>query len=204
MKNASAEIDAYIAQAAPFAQPILRKIRQLFHKACPDVTETMKWSFPHFEYKGVLASVAAFKHYVRFGFWKASLMSDPKGLLRRDGDTAMSGQKVTRVDELPDDKTMIEYIREAVRLNEQNVKPPKKPRARRDTSDLEVPDDLLAALKRNRRARQTFESFSYSHRKEYVEWINEAQQLATRQKRLATAMEWLCEGKSRHWKYRRK
>jgi hypothetical protein len=47
-------------------------LRDLVHKACPEVEETMKWSFPHFDYKGMMCSMAAFKQYCAFGFWKAS------------------------------------------------------------------------------------------------------------------------------------
>ena len=77
MNKQDPRIDAYIAKAAPFAQAILQHIRKLVHKACPDITETMKWSFPHFEYKGVVCSMAAFKQHCAFGFWKASIMAMP-------------------------------------------------------------------------------------------------------------------------------
>ena len=195
----SPAIDAYIAKAAPFARPILKKLRTLFHKACPQVTETMKWSFPHFEYQGVLGSMAAFKQHVSFGFWKAALMNDPKGLLKGVGNTSMAAIKVSSLDELPSDGTLLAYIREAVRLNEQGVKieRPKKGKAK----SVEVPAYVVAALRKNKKAKATFEKFSPSHQREYVEWITEAKQEATRQKRLATALEWLAEGKPRNWKY---
>jgi uncharacterized protein YdeI (YjbR/CyaY-like superfamily) len=196
------DVDTYIRKAAPFAQPILKKLRALFHKACPDIEETMKWSFPHFEYRGVVASMAAFKNHATFGFWKASLMSDPHGLLDSKGESDMNRAKFMDVSELPPDAVMLEYIREAVALNEQGVKVekpkgPKKPEAK-------VPADLQAALKRNKKALAAFGAFSPSHRREYVEWIIEAKQEATRKRRVAQAVEWLAEGKSRHWKYQRK
>ena len=194
--------DAYIQKAAPFARPILEKVRALFRKACPEIEETMKWSFPHFSYRGIVGSMAAFKQHATFGFWKASLMHDPYGLLGPVGETSMSRAKFTDVSELPPDKVILEYIREAVALNEQGVKiekpqPKKKPEAK-------VPADLLTALKNNKKALAAFEAFSPSHRREYVEWITEAKQEATRQKRVAQAVEWMAEGKSRHWKYQRK
>ena len=129
-------------------------------------------------------------------------MSDPQGLLTGIGNTAMAAARAACLDDLPDDKTLIAYIREAVRLNEAGVKIP-RPKAGTRT-ELVVPADLAAALKKNKRALATFEAFSYSHQKEYVEWIVEAKQDATRQRRLATAIEWLAEGKSRNWKYERK
>ena len=84
----SPAIDQYIEQAAPFAQPILRHLRELVHRACPEAEEKLKWGFPHFDYKGVYTSMAAFKEHCAFSFWKAKLMNDPYGLdplLCRDG-----------------------------------------------------------------------------------------------------------------------
>ena len=171
-------IDAYIRKAAPFARPILKKVRALFHKACPDIEEAMKWSFPHFEYCGIVGSMAAFKQHATFGFWKSSLMNDPYGLFGADGDTAMGRAKFTDVSELPPDNVLLEYIREAVALNEQGVKVEKPKRQKKP--EAEVPADLRAALKKNKKALAAFEAFSPSHRREYVAWITEAKQEATR------------------------
>src|SRR5437879_5647423 len=101
MKDRSREVDAYIAESAEFARPVLEKIRALFHEVCPQIEETMKWSFPHFEYKGIVASMAAFKNHVRFGFWKAALMRDPHGILKAFAETDMGGGKLASVADLP-------------------------------------------------------------------------------------------------------
>ena len=202
MPARSPQVDAYIAKAAPYAQPILEKIREAFHAAHPEVTESMKWSVPHFEYKGVLGSMAAFKQHVNWGFWKAKLMADPKGILGGMGDerTSMGAVKLTSEKDLPPKKVMVEYVREAIRLNEEGVKVERAPSARSATP-LEIPDDLAAALKKDKKAQAAFDAFPPSHKREYVEWITEAKQEATRQKRLATTLEWLAEGKPRNWKY---
>ncbi|HQR07447.1 MAG TPA: YdeI/OmpD-associated family protein [Gemmatales bacterium] len=200
MAKRNPEFDVYIAEAAEFARPILKKIRQLFHKAHPQITETMKWSFPHFEYKGLVGSMAAFKQHATFGFWKAALMNDPHGMLKIMGDTTMGAHRLTSVKDLPDDKVIIAYIQQAIELNEAGIKPAckidNKPKA-----ELVVPGDLAAALKKSKTASATFGKFSYSHRKEYIEWIEEAKRPETRAKRVATTIEQLAEGKSRHWKY---
>jgi uncharacterized protein YdeI (YjbR/CyaY-like superfamily) len=198
MKKASAAVDAYIAKAAPFARPILKKLRQLFHRACPEIEERIKWGAPSFEYKGMVGGFAAFKQHVSFGFWKGTLLKDPHGIFDGTTDSAMGGIKLTDVSRLPADDILIEYIREAVALNEQGVKVPK---AKTKRKPLEVPDYFLAALQKNKKALAAFESFSPSHQREYVEWITEAKQEATREKRLATALEWLAQGKRRNWKY---
>lgn len=204
MPKRSPQIDAYIAKAAPFAQPILEKIRDAFHAAHPEIEEVMKWSFPHFQYKGIVGSMAAFKNHVNWGFWKASLMSDPNGILNAVGDrTTMAAAKLTSEKDLPSKKVMVEYVREAIRLNEEGVKVERAP-STRSATPVEVPDDLAAALKKDKKAKAAFDAFSPSHKREYIEWITEAKQEATRQKRLATTLEWLAEGKSRNWKYERK
>jgi uncharacterized protein YdeI (YjbR/CyaY-like superfamily) len=202
MKNTSPDVDRYIASAAPFAQPILERIRAAFHKAHPDVTETMKWSFPHFEYKGLLGSMAAFKEHVSWGFWKGQLLNDPLGIIPPAGETSMGGLKIRTLKDLPKEKDMVAYVRDAIRLNEEGVKVERAPRVAR--GEPEVPEDLAAALKKTPAAKKAFEGFPPSHRREYIEWITEAKQEATRQKRLAQTIEWLSEGKSRNWKYERK
>lgn len=199
MSDASQRVDQYIDKADLFAQPILRKVRQLFHKACPTIEEAIKWGVPSFEHKGMVANMAAFKKHVNVAFWKAKLMDDAAGLFAASESTSMGVLKVTDASQLPPDNVLLAYIKQAVRLNEDGVKAPKAPAKPR--KPLKVPDDLMAALRRSKKALATFEAFAPSHRREYIEWITEAKQEATRQRRLATAIEWMAEGKPRNWKY---
>ncbi len=170
------------------------------HAACPDVDETMKWSFPHFQYKGMLCSMAAFKEHCAFGFWKGSLIV---GEWRRPRKRrwASSGGSPSSAD-LPSKKVLTGYIKQAMKLNDDGrevAESRSKPKAPKPA--LAVPDDLTAALAANHAARATFEKFSPSHKREYVEWITEAKTEATRTRRLETALEWMAEGKPRNWKY---
>ena len=114
-------VDAYIKKAAPFAQPILTEIRETVHASCPDVEEAMKWSFPHFLYKGMLCGMASFKEHAAFGFWKGSLVVD-----RGKGIDAMGqfGRITTRKD-LPSKRVLAGYVKKAAALNEQGVKVPR-------------------------------------------------------------------------------
>jgi uncharacterized protein YdeI (YjbR/CyaY-like superfamily) len=156
----------------------------------------MKWSFPHFDHKGTVCSMASFKQHCAFGFWKQSLMEKDAFPAQK---TAMgSFGRITSLNDLPDDKVMIGLVHQAIELNERGIKVAKKPVERKD---LVVPDDMTEALKKNKKAKTVFDAFSYSNQKEYVEWITEAKTEATRNKRLATTIEWLAEGKSRNWKY---
>jgi uncharacterized protein YdeI (YjbR/CyaY-like superfamily) len=197
MKNPA--VDAYIAKSAAFARPILTRVRGLMHKACPRIEETIKWGVPHFEYRGVVASMAAFKQHASFGFWKQKLMDDPARLFPAAGDSSMGGRKFRSVDELPSDAVLLRYIKAAVALNEQGVKLPRPARPKKPPP--KVPADLAAAFRKNPKAKATYDAFPPSHQREYVEWITEAKQEATRLKRLATAIAWMAQGKSRHWKY---
>ncbi len=192
MADRSPEIDAYIAESSPFARPILEKIRDAFHKADPQIEETIKWGVPHFDHNGIVGGMAAFKQHVSWGFWKASLMREQAALR----------EKVTDVSDLPPEKQLLALIREAVQLNEEGVKIARAPR--KTPPPLETPDELVGALRRVKGALATFEAFPPSHKREYVQWITEAKQEATRAKRIAQAVEWISEGKSRNWKYERK
>ncbi len=197
-------IDAYIANAQPFAQPILSHLRELIHAACPGVEETMKWSFPHFMYNGaILCSMASFKQHMAFGFWKASIMDDPHGILTITEREAMGHMgQIRSLKDLPKDKILKDYIKQAARLNEQGIKVEKvKPAPKKE---LEVPDYFLKAIKKNKAAHKTFEAFSTTNKREYVEWITEAKSDDTREKRLAQSVEWMAEGKIRNWKYLKK
>ncbi|MDP1675518.1 MAG: DUF1801 domain-containing protein [Bacteroidota bacterium] len=205
MKKNDNRIDAYIAKSQPFAQPILFHIRELVHTACPDVEETIKWGFPHFDYRGeMMCSMAAFKQHCAFGFWKASLMNDKDLILNARSETSMGHfGKITSLDDLPSDKRMIAYIKEAAKLNADGVKI-KKPPVSKDKKKLIIPNSFLSAVKKNERAFAVFNAFSYSNKKEYVEWITEAKTEKTRISRLETAVKWMEEEKARNWKYLKK
>jgi uncharacterized protein YdeI (YjbR/CyaY-like superfamily) len=195
----SAELDRYIAQAEPFARPILEHVRALFHKAQPEIGEALKWGHPVFEHQGIVAWVAAFKKHVRFRFWKGRMLRDPKGLLR-DASGNVGLMLVSELSQLPADKILLDYIRQAIDLNVGGVKLPRAAGTRK-AAPLAVPDDLSALLRKNNRAQQGFDAMSTSKRNEYVEWIVSAKQAATRTKRLVTAIEWLAEDKPLNWKY---
>ena len=197
MAKIDPRIDAYIAKSADFAKPILTHLRELIHEGCPEVEETLKWSMPAFIHKGILCNLAAFKAHCAFGFWKSKLIFQSHG----KNENAM-GQfgRITSLRDLPSNKVLLGYIRQAAKLNEDDVKVPShsKPKAKKE---LVVPDYFMAALRKNTKALKTFEGFSYSHKKEYVEWITEAKRGETRNKRIATTLLWLSQGKGRNWKY---
>ena len=189
-------VDAYIAKAADFAKSILTHIRDVVHEACPEVDEDLKWSTPSFMYKGILCGMAAFKQHATFGFWKHDLVT---GSPRVDG--SMGFGRLTKVSDLPPKKELIAYVKKAAALNEAGVKPTRAPMKRAPKPPATAPSDLVAALRKNKRAHTTFDAFSPSAKREYVEWITDAKTDETRARRLKTAVEWIAEGKHRNWKY---
>ena len=174
-------IDAYIARSADFAQPILAFVREVVHAACPEVVEDIKWSHPSFELRGPLCGMAAFKQHCRVSFAKGALL-DEGGLERLDANMG-AYMHVTSVKDLPSRAVLSRMIKQAVSLNEQGVR---ATRARAPKPEVAVPDDLMAALKKNPKALLAFDAFPPSHRREYVEWITVAQ---------------IAEGKPQNWKY---
>ena len=201
MPSHDPRVTAYLAASADFAQPILTHLRAVVHEACPDVEETMKWSFPHFMYGGaILCSMASFKQHCAFGFWKGRL------IIEQDGEPAepAMGQfgRLTSVKDLPPKRELVKYVKQAMALTDAGVKAAPKQKPARPA--LDVPRFLTEALEDNAAARATFDAFSPSQRRDYVEWLVDAKGDATRQRRLETALEWLSEGKTRNWKYERR
>ena len=203
-----ARIDLYISKAKPFAQPILIHLRELVHKACPNVEETIKWSRPFFEYKGViLGNMSAFNEHCSFGFWGeeiAAVLREANVI--QDGGMGSLG-RITSIKDLPPNKQMLELLKQAtafidngqytspISARNKVVKAPKPP------IEEEMPPELTKALKANKKASAVFAAFSPSCKREYTEWIAEAKRPETRDKRIAQAIEWIAEGKQRNWKY---
>ena len=189
-------IDDYIQSAAAFAQPMLVHIRDTVHQACPQVEETIKWGMPTFMHAGgILCGMAAFKQHVSFGYWKHALVVGDGSAQEGMG----SYGKMASLKDLPPKKTLLAHIRKAAKLNEDGVKAPAQRKSAKPFP--QEPDDLVAALRKNKAAQATYEAFPPSCKREYVEWITEAKREETRAKRLAQAVEWMAEGKRRNWKY---
>nr|WP_294941414.1 YdeI/OmpD-associated family protein [uncultured Mucilaginibacter sp.] len=207
MEQYDSRVDAYIEKAADFAKPILTHLRQLVHRASPEITETMKWSAPFFEYNGVLCFMMAFKQHAGFGFWKADLLPDPHQILHTEGgEAAGSIGKLFTLTDLPDDDVLIWYIRQA--MAQKGALKAAKPAAKKAAAPkpvavvMDTPDYLAELLEGMPEAKAYFEKFSPSQKKEYITWFEDAKSEATREKRLKEGLEWISEGKTRHWKYK--
>jgi len=203
MEKYDPRVDAYIDKAAPFAKPILVHIRKLVHEASPKITETVKWGMPFFDYKGPVCMMASFKQHLGFGFWKASRLSDPNGYLQGSDEESAAGSfgRIEKMEDLPPDEALADFVRQMIAINEAGIKETKAPAAPK--AELPMPDDFNEMLSGNSTALGYFVDFSPSKKREYIEWIIDAKSDATRLKRMEQAVEWISEGKSRNWKYQR-
>jgi uncharacterized protein YdeI (YjbR/CyaY-like superfamily) len=194
-------VDAYIERAEPFARPILRRIRALVHEAEPGIEETLKWGFPHFMKEGIICSMAAFSAHCALGFWKGELVLGESDLPL---DDAM-GQfgRIARVEDLPERDRLVAWVRKAVALNEAGVQAPRPGAKRVERTEVPMPPAFRRALDDAPKVRESFEAMSPSQQREYVEWIADAKRESTRERRIATALKWIGQGKSRNWKYQK-
>ncbi|MDN3581272.1 YdeI/OmpD-associated family protein [Mucilaginibacter flavus] len=203
MEQYDPRVDAFIERSADFAKPILEYLRELVHETSPLLTESIKWGFPFFDYKGVVCQMAAFKEHCSFGFWKVSLLNDPQNVLMRGDGGAGNFGRITKIEDLPSKEILQDFIRQAIALNESGKKLPAAPKkTSAPKAELVIPEYFTEFLKAYPNASLNFDRSSYSYKKEYVEWIVDAKTDATRQKRMETAAEWIAEGKSRNWKYK--
>jgi uncharacterized protein YdeI (YjbR/CyaY-like superfamily) len=182
-------VDAYIEKAAPFAKPILEQFREVVHEACPAAEETIRWSVPSFSHHGMLCNMAAFKAHCRIVFAKEPLV---RGAAEAFG-------KIEGVEGLPQRKRLLEMVKQAAKLNEVDTRIPKTTKPAKPPAT--VPPALEAALRKSKKARAHFAGLPPSHKREYIEWINEAKKDETRDKRIERTIAQLEEGKSLNWKY---
>ncbi len=189
-------VDAYIAKAAPFAQPILGHIRDRVHAVLPEAEETLKWGMPSYTVGGkIILITASFKAHMALNFWRGQELRGESA----NADAMGQFGKISSLDDLPPDAELDRLIREAAELAATAPAPRKAKHEPKPPAELHP--EFAAALDANPKARATLEGFSPSARRDYLDWIADAKQEGTRANRIATAVEWLAEGKKRHWKY---
>ena len=194
-------IDAYIARAAPFAQPILGHVRAIVAQACPEGEETLKWGLPTVVYRGkILCNMAAFKTHATFGFWQGKLVTGQATGQREATAMGQFGRLTSQAD-LPDDTSLAAMVTKAMALIDNHIPTPRPLKHAKPPAD--IPEDLAAALAAAPKAAATFDRFSPGQRREYIEWITGAKRTETRKKRIETTIAQLEEGKRLNWKYER-
>jgi hypothetical protein len=195
-------VDAYIARLPDFSREICTRFRSIVHECAPEIDEDIKWGHPSFMHKGIVCGMAAFKAHVVIHFWKTALLTGSHARRATDDKTLERLARVTSASELPPKTAIAGFLKAAVKLNDGAVKAPSPTKAARKTrAPLRTPPIFSKALERNAKAKATYDGFSASHRREYVEWITEAKSSETRDRRIEQALGWLAEGKPRNWKY---
>ncbi len=187
-------VDAYIARAAPFAQPILAHVRDIVHGAAPEIAETIKWSMPFFVHGGrPIANMAAFKAHAAFGFWQRDATADA-------GSREAMGEfgRLTCIADLPGEAVLANRVRAAIAAAAAGA--PVR-RAAGHKPPLATPYDLQLALDAAPAAAAGFAALTPGARREYVEWVTGARQPATRAKRIATTVEQVAAGRKLNWRY---
>jgi uncharacterized protein YdeI (YjbR/CyaY-like superfamily) len=199
--NHNSKVDAYAEKAEDFAKPILAHLRALIHATCPEVSEEVKWGIPHFDYNGDMMCIfAAYKKHCSFTFHKDALMSDAR--LKANAGMPAAKRfmgKLTGIADLPPERELISWIKEAMALNAQGLKLPA--RVSRTPQEVGMPAAFAEKLQAHPTIATIFDGKSASFQKEYKVWIGEAKTEATRDKRIEEAMAWIAEGKGRFWKY---
>jgi len=179
-------VDRYIAQAQPFARPILSQLRGVVHRVCPEVGETIKWGMPFFEYQGLLCHMAAFQRHCAFSIWRGSQVVGDAA-----SDEAM-GQfgRIGSLAQLPSEQVLAGFLQAAMVRNEAGgaKAPPRKPKG-----PVVVPPELVAALDADPAVKAAFDALSPGHRREHARWVAEARREDTRQRRAAQVVERLRE-----------
>src|SRR5207249_1249435 len=160
-------------------------LRAIVHQGCPEVEETLKWGMPSFMYEVILCGMAAFKEHVTFGFWRSALLVREVGTkFDLKGEAMGQFGRITSMDDLPGDRVMLGLVKKAVAIHDRGEKVPARPRPAGNRT-LTVPTYFMSAIRKDGKALAAFKAFSYSCKKEYVEWVSEAKTDATRSKRIA-------------------
>ncbi|MBK8367528.1 MAG: DUF1801 domain-containing protein [Bacteroidetes bacterium] len=162
--DAATLIDKGISELEPFAQVICKRLRKIILSADPELIEDWKWG-PNYYLNGMVCGYWGFKKHVSFVFFQGSLLKDKKKiLLENPGNVHNRHIKFTDVKQI-DDKVILEYLFEAIDNNRKGLKII-------ETKDKTIitPDDVVKAFKKAK-VLAYFDSLAFSHRKEYVQWI---------------------------------
>jgi hypothetical protein len=199
--QAQEKINLYIAEQPEWQRKVLVRLRQLIHSANENIEEAWKWNSPHFEYKGIMIGMNAFKKFVGVWFHKGSLLKDTHLIFEQSESNEEKGMRAYKIHEGEklNEKAFLDLVKQAIKLNEAgtkltDAKPPRKA--------LQVPTELETVLKKDGQAWAHWEKFNYSHKKEYVEWVTDAKKEETRKRRIAQALEMIREGQGKEEKYK--
>ena len=200
MKNSPKTVDSFISTLPDFSRPMVERMRKAVVAAAPDLDEDLRWGVPTYKGKALVCGLAAFKNHVSLTLWRGAKLSDPNGILTHgQGLSEMRTAKFESIEEI-DTKQIQDWVKQALTLDSSPSAPSRKVLA---PVKVKIPKALGAALKKDARAHETFDALPPSHQREYCEWIAEAKQATTVERRLVATIEKLRRGEGLNDKYRR-
>lgn len=184
-------IDAYIQKQPAFAKQILLQLRQIIHRADPNIVEDWKWG-PNFNHDGMVANIAGFKEWVAIVFHNGAALKDSKNIFKAEDIDNLRSHKIkfrslSEVNKI--EKVLIEYLRQSVKNNESGIKVA-KPQTRATTP---MPNNIKKSLVQRGLAKAYAARPPYQQR-DYVNWITAAKQAETQAKRLNKMLKELEDG----------
>jgi len=195
------QINSYIAEQPEWQRRLLVRLRQLIHAHDTEVEETWRWNAPGFDHGGIMIGLHGFKTCVSVWFHKGALLKDTHGLFvltEKDEERGIRKYKVNEGEPI-NEKAFADLVKQAVKLNGAGTK---LGDAKPASKALVVPPELENCLKKDEEAWEHWENFNHSHKKEYVEWIDDAKKDETRKRRIAQALEMIREGVGKEDKHR--
>lgn len=195
--NAAQLIDNYLISKEPFANEINSILRELIHKAFPEVVEDWKWGTPVFQRNELVCGFAGFKKHVSLHFFKGAYMSDRHGLFTDDCSAQHSRTIKYASKKDIDTNKLTDYLKEAF---DQSGVPLKKATAVK--KEFVVPELLLQALDKNTLAKKNFKNMANTYRKEYAQHISDAKRESTRLRRLEKVIQNLENNIKMHEQYK--
>jgi len=142
MKNTSAEqsasslIEARIKQLGDWRGKMLAKVREIVHRADPEIVEEWKWvtatkpGTPVWSHGGIVCTGEAYKNVVKMTFAKGASLKDPSGLFNSSLDGNVRRAIDIHEGDHIDEAALKELIRAAVALNLEGKSKATPPKAR--------------------------------------------------------------------------
>ena len=131
VESASAFIDEKIKQLGDWRGKTLARVREIIHRADPEIVEEWKWrGTPVFSHGGIVCTGETYKTVVKMTFAKGATLNDPAGLFNSSLDGNVRRAIDLREGDKVDEAALKDLIRAAVAVNLKGKKQPKSRIAR--------------------------------------------------------------------------
>lgn len=191
--------DLWLETCPDTSRPLCETVREWINAWEPDLTESIKWNMLCFSGRKLVCALGAFKKYAGLTFFRGGEIPEADAVCDQVSASAIVRTLRFTSIEVLDRGAVRRLVRAAVRLDE--CVPPPRP-ARKEPRPLPpMPPEMAAALKRNRKAREFFESLKPTYQREYLYWVGMMKRPETREQHLKETIAALAAGKK--WAQRR-